>query len=196
MLISTDQLLPTGPSRRALFVVPLVLGGWWLLFRRPTRMSPDPAAEGNGPSVTIWLCSNKGEKMIKRTLRKITKTDEQWRAELPKDVYAITRRAATEFAFSNKFWDEHQSGLYRCGCCATALFRSRQKFDSGTGWPSFTAPVAAENIALRKDRELNEARTEVQCRKCDAHLGHVFDDGPMPSGLRYCLNSAALSFVT
>ena len=173
-----------------------MLGGWWLVFRQSSRTLPDPAAEGSGPPVTIWLCSDKGEKTSKRTLRKIAKTDDEWRAELPSDVYSVTRRAATEFAFSNKLWNEHRLGIYRCVCCATALFWSGQKFDSDTGWPSFTAPIAEENIALRKDRTLAEIRTEVQCRKCDAHLGHLFEDGPLPGGLRYCLNSAALSFIS
>jgi peptide-methionine (R)-S-oxide reductase len=185
-----------GPSRRALIIAPVVLGGWWLAVRRPARLLPDPAAEGRGEPVKIWLCSDRGKKTIKRTLRKIAKTDEQWRAELPGEIYAVTRRAATEFAFSNKFWNEHRSGLYRCVCCATALFWSGQKFDSDTGWPSFTAPIAEENIAVQAGRTLTELRTEVQCRKCDAHLGHLFNDGPMPGGLRYCLNSTALSFVT
>jgi peptide-methionine (R)-S-oxide reductase len=196
VLTPIDRLSASGPSRRALLIAPLVLGGWCLIFRQTTRTLPEPAAEGSGLPVTLWLCSNNGQKTLKRTLRKIAKTDEQWRAELPSDVFAVTRRAATEFAFANKFWNEHRPGLYRCICCATALFSSGQKFDSGTGWPSFTTPVAGENIVLRPDRTRAELRTEVQCRKCDAHLGHLFEDGPPPGGLRYCLNSAALSFVS
>jgi peptide-methionine (R)-S-oxide reductase len=155
--------MASGPSRRAFVIAPFVFGGWWLLLRRPSRVLPDPSAEGNGPFVTLVLCSNDGEKRATQMLRKIVKTDAEWHAELFPEVYAVTRQAHTEFAFANKLWDERRPGLYRCVCCATALFRSREKFDSGTGWPSFTAPVAAQNIATAKIM-----RSRKQGQKCCA----------------------------
>jgi len=185
----------SGTSRRAFLIAPFALGGWWLVFRPTARALPDPAAEGNGPSISLTLCPSGGRKPVRRILKKILKTNAEWRAERTPEIYQVTRCAGTEFAFANRFWDEHRAGLYRCTCCATALFRSEQKFDSGTGWPSFTAPIAPENLAEHEDRTLAEIRTEVLCSRCDAHLGHVFHDGPMPLGLRYCVNSAALAFI-
>ena len=124
--------------------------------------------------------------------QKIQKTDAQWRAELTPEQYRIAREKGTERAFTGKYWDEHAEGVYRCGACGTELFSSDTKFESGSGWPSFYEPVASENVKTEEDGSFFMRRTEVLCASCDAHLGHVFPDGPEPTGLRYCINSAIL----
>jgi len=125
---------------------------------------------------------------------KVTKTDEEWRKELTPEQYHVARQKGTEPAFTGKYWDNHEKGLYRCRCCGAELFQSDTKFESGTGWPSFYAPVDPDKVRTEEDTSYGMRRVEALCAQCDAHLGHVFPDGPKPSGLRYCMNSASLDF--
>lgn len=145
--------------------------------------------------VTLVEFTETGKKKGKAMVEKVSKTDDEWRQVLSPEQFQVTRRAGTEFAFSGKYRNNHEKGIYRCVCCGNALFSSDTKFESGTGWPSFWAPLAEENIEVAKDNSHGMVRDEVRCKKCDAHLGHVFEDGPPPSHLRYCMNSAALNFV-
>ena len=161
--------------------------------RRPRVM--EAAAKTEPGEVTIVQFSDAGKRLEKVKIAKVVKTEEEWRKQLPSGVFEITRHADTEIAFSGKYWNLHDTGIYRCICCDNALFSSATKFESGTGWPSFWEPIAKENVREISDTTLGMLRTAVSCRECDAHLGHVFDDGPRPTGLRYCMNSASLRFV-
>jgi peptide-methionine (R)-S-oxide reductase len=126
---------------------------------------------------------------------RVSRSDEEWRAQLTPEQYHVTRRHGTERAFTGPWWNEKRSGLYACVCCETPLFRSETKFDSGTGWPSYYAPVTPDAVSEHVDRSWFMRRTEIRCAACDAHLGHVFPDGPAPTGLRYCMNGTAMTFT-
>ncbi|MGB6190956.1 MAG: peptide-methionine (R)-S-oxide reductase MsrB, partial [Terracidiphilus sp.] len=145
--------------------------------------------------VRIVQFSAAGQRLDAVMLPVIVKTEAEWRQQLSPASFEVTRRAATERAYSGQYWNLHDKGLYRCICCDTALFSSDTKFESGTGWPSFWQPIAKENVRESLDTTMEMERTEIRCRLCDSHLGHVFEDGPKPTGLRYCMNSLSLKFV-
>ena len=184
--------LPTLNRRRFLFAASATVAG--LIGTRRNVLAAD-AAMSPANTVLIVPFSNGGQRLTPVRVPKINKSKAEWKKQLSEASYQVTREDGTERPYSGKYLNLHSKGLFRCIGCDTALFSSETKFESGTGWPSFWEPIAKENIASRTDHTWGMARTAVSCARCDAHLGHVFDDGPKPTGLRYCMNSVALRFV-
>jgi len=185
-------------SRRVFFLsAASIAGGLYYLMsgRQEPVEAGTPVPAGPPKMVSIVNFSDSGKKLGVVEVEKVVKTDAEWKKQLGPTAFEITRHADTESPFTGKYWNLHDKGIYRCICCDTALFSSDTKFESGTGWPSFWEPLAKENVTNSSDSSFGMDRVANACTRCDAHLGHLFDDGPKPTGLRYCMNSGALRFV-
>jgi len=176
-------------NRRFFISSSIAVGGFALLSRLPLVSQTTQGRNFNNPNSSIQ------DKSESKGLKKVNKTDAEWKSQLTPEQYDVLRHEGTEYAFSSPLNDIHDKGTFICAGCELPVFSSAQKFDSGTGWPSFWAPIKKENVTEETDKTLGMTRTKVSCARCDGHLGHVFDDGPKPTGLRYCMNGVAMKFV-
>ena len=192
-LSTTDALTTHRLNRRTFLIAAASAAG--LAVWRPSLAFAAGAGAGTPGTVTIVQFSDAGKPTGKVSVPRVVRSEAEWKQKLAPISFEVARHAGTERAYTGSTWNNHDHGFYRCICCDNAVFSSETKFESGTGWPSFWQPIAKENIVEIRDMSLGMERTAVSCRECDAHLGHVFDDGPRPTGLRYCMNSAAMRFV-
>jgi peptide-methionine (R)-S-oxide reductase len=187
--MTLDDLKKSLTRRRALLITPFAFAG---LYALTSRKEPENRAPGE---VDIADFDDRGEKIGVEHRARIVRPDSEWRKSLTAEQFYVARRGSTDTPYTGTYYQMHDEGLFHCVCCATPLYSSKTKFDSGTGWPSFWAPLADQNIRTLKDTSMFMERVEVRCALCDAHLGHLFDDGPPPTGMRYCLNESSLHFV-